>query len=88
MSVFLEMVKGWHQGGIYNYKITMKNIAGRREDLVKEYTSDFEDGLCWGYNRFYRLEDLEEHGYWDSENDSIKLTVEISSSTLMQEAKD
>jgi len=72
MSVFIELVRGWSQNGVYTYKITMKNQrAVNGEDLSKEYTSDFEDGLCWGYNRFYRLEDLLEHGFLDLEKDEL-----------------
>ena len=60
MSIFVELVKGCSKGGNYTYKITMEkinqNLLG--ENLEKEYTSDFENSVCWGYNRFYRLEDL------------------------------
>lgn len=70
MSVFVELVKGWPKGGSYSYKITMKKHSrdGNFEDnLEKEYVSDFENAVCWGYNRFFRIEDLESSGFLDPE---------------------
>eukprot|EP01135_Chromosphaera_perkinsii_P000117 Nk52_evm13s32 gene=Nk52_evmTU13s32 len=32
-------------------------------NVVREFSSDFEIGECWGYNRFYRLDILERDGY-------------------------
>jgi len=30
---------------------------------VREFSSDFEVGECWGYNRFYRIDLLDREGY-------------------------
>lgn len=59
MSVFVELVKGWPKGGSYSYKITMKKSSqGNDGHLEKEYVSDFENAVCWGYNRFFRIDEL------------------------------
>jgi len=38
---------------------------------MRDFVSEFEPGECWGYNRFYKIEDLDEEGYLDPENDSV-----------------
>ena len=84
MSVFVELVKGWPRGGSYSYKITMKRRFGLMGDhLEKEYNSDFDNGVCWGYNRFYRIEDLERDGFLDPEEDVLQLELEIGPSNIL-----
>lgn len=67
MSVFVELVKGLKSPGSYSYKITMKKIDSEyeEEDLVKEYVSLFENQVCWGYNRFYKIEELQMNHFLD-----------------------
>lgn len=91
MSVFVELVKGWPKGGSYSYKITMKKArsgASPLDLLEKEYVSDFENAVCWGYNRFFRIEDLESHGYLDPEEDTLRLELEIGPSNILQMCSD
>lgn len=38
----------------------------------REFSSDFQNGECWGYNRFYKLENLEKEGFIDK-NGSIHI---------------
>ena len=33
------------------------------KEISREFSSDFEVGECWGYNRFYRIDVLEQEGY-------------------------
>lgn len=63
ISIFLELVKGRHESIKYEYKIEMINHSNPDMDLSREFMSDFEEGECWGYNRFFRLDLLEEEGY-------------------------
>ena len=37
--------------------------------MEKEYISDFENSICWGYNRFCKIADLENEGFLDKEKD-------------------
>ena len=39
------------------------------ENIEKEYISDFEDAICWGYNRFCKSDIIENEGFWDKEKD-------------------
>lgn len=67
MSLFIELIKGWTNGGTYCYKVTMHKKNNEKANVVKEYTSDFENGICWGYNRFCKISDIEKDGFWDKE---------------------
>lgn len=39
--------------------------------VVREFCSDFEVGECWGYNRFFRLDLLENEGYLITERSAV-----------------
>lgn len=66
ISVFLELVKGMSAVSKYQYKIEMKNHKDNALNIEKEFISDFEEGECWGYNRFFRIDLLEEEEFLDS----------------------
>lgn len=44
------MVKGWENGGSYSYKVVLVKAGKENQNLEKEYVSDFENSICWGYN--------------------------------------
>ena len=50
LSLFIEMVKGWENGGSYSYKVVLVKPGKENQNLEKEYVSDFENSICWGYN--------------------------------------
>ena len=54
--------------------------------MYREFSSDFEPGECWGYNRFYRLEHLETKGYIDSVDDRLILQFAVRSPTFYHES--
>ena len=37
-------------------------------EVIREFSSDFEVGECWGYNRFYRIDLLEREGYLSTDD--------------------
>ena len=39
--------------------------------ILREFASEFENGECWGYNRFYKIDLLEKEGYL-TETDTVK----------------
>lgn len=41
--------------------------------IVREFSSDFETGECWGYNRFFKIELLERDGYLVPNEDKVIL---------------
>ena len=36
----------------------MVNFQDFSNNLIREFTSEFNTEECWGYNRFYKLENL------------------------------
>ena len=64
ISIFLEMLKGLSEPSKYEYRVEMLNYRDpSRLQVVREFSSDFEVGECWGYNRFYRIDLLEREGF-------------------------
>lgn len=88
LSLFVEMVKGWNQGGSYSYKITLVKIDRETENIEREYISEFENSICWGYNRFIKIEDLENQGFLDKEKDQIVLRYHIRPAHHLQKISD
>ncbi len=66
------MLKGLTETSKYEYRIEMVNHKDSTVEVIREFSSDFEVGECWGYNRFYRIDLLEREGYL-SEEDSVVL---------------
>jgi tripartite motif-containing protein 37 len=55
MSVFVEMVKGWgNEVGSYEYRVEMVNQRDPRKIITREFVSEFESSVSWGYNRFFK----------------------------------
>lgn len=49
----------------------MINQKNSNVAAAREFTSEFENGECWGYNRFYKIDLLEKEGYL-TETDTVK----------------
>ena len=88
LSVFLEMVKGSSESTKYEYRVEMMNFLNPSLCVVREFASEFEQGECWGYNKFYKVNQLEEKGYLDPENDAISLRFYVRPPTYYQLCKD
>lgn len=58
MSVFLEMTKAFSSGNKYEYKIQLINNKSVKQSVIREYSSNFDIGECWGYNQFIPIEQL------------------------------
>lgn len=64
----------------YEYRIEMLNAAEPDQPpMVREYASEFEVGECWGYNRFFRIDDLVDQGFLQPEQDTITITFHVLS---------
>ncbi|CAG9318305.1 TRIM37_2 [Blepharisma stoltei] len=87
LSVFLEMMKGLQNSSKYEYRVEMVNHLSSNLCVVREFTSEFESGECWGYNRFFKIELLKEEGYL-SEEDTISLRYYIRPPTYFQKCRD
>ena len=87
LSVFLEMKKGYPSVAKYDYKIEMENTLSSANNVSREYTSEFEVGECWGYNRFYRTESIMNEGFV-SQTGSLRLKFFVRASSYAQHCKD
>ena len=90
ISVFLEMLKGLPdtQTQKYEYRVEMINHRNPSAQVVREFASDFEVGECWGYNRFYRIDYLDQEGYLNTEDDSITLKFFVRAPYYSQHCSD
>lgn len=74
MSVFLEMTKAFSSGNKYEYKIELINNRSTKDSVIREYSSNFDIGECWGYNQFIPIEELNN----DFVNDNGDLVFHVS----------
>ncbi len=88
ISIFLEMVKGTHESSKYEYRVEMVNQNNPAVCVVREFSSEFESGECWGYNKFFRIDLLEEKGYLNTDDDSVLLRYYVRAPTYCQQARD
>ncbi|OMJ81141.1 hypothetical protein SteCoe_18456 [Stentor coeruleus] len=58
LSVFIELLKGHRESAKYDYKVEMVHCIDHSQNFSREFSSEFETGECWGYNRFYRIDQL------------------------------
>ena len=85
MSVFVEMVKGWgNEVGSYEYRVEMINHRDHKKIITREFVSEFESSVSWGYNRFFKQDWLAKEGYLDTEKDQVILKYYISPSNECQ----
>jgi tripartite motif-containing protein 37 len=83
ISIFIEMLKGLTESSKYEYRVEMLNHKDPSTEVIREFSSDFEVGECWGYNRFYRIDLLDREGYL-SEEDSVTLKYFIRAPNFAQ----
>ena len=87
ISIFLEMLKGLSEASKYEYRVEMINYREpQRLCVVREFSSDFEVGECWGYNRFYRIDLLEREGFLSPPSDQHSPDDLITSSNSSGDA--
>lgn len=48
------------------------NINDSSKNVLREFTSDFEIGECWGYNRFFKLDLLNNEGFLERDTLILK----------------
>ncbi|CAG9863911.1 unnamed protein product [Phyllotreta striolata] len=90
LSVFLELTAGYPENSKYEYRVEMIHQTSRdpTKNIVREFTSDFEVGECWGYNRFFRLDLLATEGYLNLLNDTLMLKFQVRAPTFYQKCRD
>lgn len=55
----------------------MVNQKNPNSCVVREFSSEFEGGECWGYNRFFRIDLLAKEGYLTDQDQSVKKLLMI-----------
>jgi tripartite motif-containing protein 37 len=88
ISIFLEMLQGLSVPSKYEYRVEMINHKDTSVQIVREFSSDFEVGECWGYNRFYRIDLLDREGFLSEEDDSIHLKYFVRAPNFAQLSRD
>ncbi|KAL2915837.1 hypothetical protein HK105_204538 [Polyrhizophydium stewartii] len=92
MSVFVELVSGTPVASKYQYRVELVNLSGsgpmRQRHISREFTSEFAVGECWGYNRFYSLDLLEQDGFYDPVEDAVELVYYVRAPTYAQRCRD
>jgi hypothetical protein len=58
------------------------------KNIIREFTSDFEVGECWGYNKFFLLDALKTEGFIDMKNDRLILRFQVRPTTYQQKSRD
>jgi len=54
-----------------------EQINDKSKNVLREFTSDFEIGECWGYNRFFRLDLLINEGFLQEDTLILKSVILI-----------
>ncbi|CAF1141811.1 unnamed protein product [Rotaria sp. Silwood1] len=90
LSVFLELTNGLNESSKYEYRIEMIYQLSKdsSKNIIREFTSDFEVGEAWGYNRYFLLNALIPEGFHDIVNDTLILRFYVRPLTYQQESHD
>ena len=88
LSVFLELTNGLNSSSKYDYRIEMieQLNSNPEKNIIREFSSNFEVGECWGYNRFFLLETLRSEGF--ILNETLILRFEVRSPSYEQKSRD
>lgn len=91
LSVFLELIEG-NRNNIestkYYYKIELINNENNKKNFYQEHSSDFIQGDCWGYNKFFKLEKIHRDGFINKLTDRITINFYVRPETFCQLSKD
>ena len=72
LSVFVEMYKGWYdRSGFYEYRVELIHRENKSKMITREFISNFETSVSWGYNKFCRLDSLESEGFLNITEDLV-----------------
>ena len=86
ISVFLELQSGVNEPSKYYYILELINFKKKRNYFM-EYSSNFTNGECWGYSKFYKIDKLKEDGFINDNGDMI-IKVHIRPESFEQLSRD
>jgi tripartite motif-containing protein 37 len=81
------VIQGLHEDSKYFYKIELINFEGNI-NYSREFSSEFKNGECWGYNRFYKLDQLEKDGFIDLPTGKVSLRYFVRPMNYIQLSRD
>ena len=86
ISIFLELQNGVNEPSKYYYILELINFKKKRNYFM-EYSSNFTNGECWGYSKFYKINKLKEDGFLNENGDMI-VKVHIRPESFEQLSRD
>ena len=86
ISIFLELQNGVSEPSKYYYILELINFKNKRNYFM-EYSSNFTNGECWGYSKFYKIDKLKEDGFLNEKGDMI-IKVYIRPESFEQLSRD
>ena len=66
----------------FEYSVTIHHHNDAQRDVTRTFQSHFERSECWGYAKFYRLDNIIHDGYLD-DNQHVSLTYRVRAPTYM-----
>ena len=86
ISIFLELLEGINEMSKYYYILELINFKNKN-NFYQEYSSNFSNGECWGYSKFFKLSKLKEDGYIDDKG-KICIKIHIRPENYFQLSRD
>ena len=86
ISLFLELQSGLNEPSKYYYILELVNFKNKRNYFM-EYSSNFTNGECLGYSKFYKIDKLKDDGFLNENGDMI-LKVYIRPESFEQLSRD
>ncbi|KAL7753421.1 Tripartite motif containing 37 [Sorochytrium milnesiophthora] len=90
LSVFVELLDGLEGAAEYQYRLQLINRRyqdSQEHNVIREFSSEFEVGECWGYNKFFPLDMLKTEGFLDGD-DALEVRFHVRPLTYHQKSQD
>ncbi len=86
LSIFLELIGKVPEISKYFYILELINFKGKK-NFYQEYSSNFSNGECWGYSKFFKLNHLKNDGFIDNQG-RIIIKIHIRPESFSQLSRD
>lgn len=63
LSIFIELVRGCQNSKTYFYRIEIESQVPNEQNIAKQFSSIFENGDTWGWNKAVSLDAIYKNGY-------------------------
>jgi hypothetical protein len=86
LSIFLELIGKVPEISKYFYILELINFKGKK-NFYQEYSSNFSNGECWGYSKFFKLNHLKNDGFINNQGNII-IKIHIRPESFSQLSRD